>query len=116
MNTPMGNFRGYGHSPRGVGTVNRSLKETEPGLYTGRVRIPVAGIYDVALFLDTPSLVPCFSARAEENPELRKPGTATDIEYLAKDRNILVADNVALRFRLTDALTGWGGRVSRTST
>lgn len=108
MNTPMGNFRGYGHSPRGVETVNRSLKETEPGIYTGRVRIPVAGIYDVALFLDTPSLVQCFSARAEENPELRKPGTATDIEYLAKDRNILVADNVALRFRLTDALTGWG--------
>jgi hypothetical protein len=88
MNAPMGSFRGFG--------------------YTGRVRIPVAGIYDVALFLDTPSLVQCFSARAEENPELRKPGTATDIEYLAKDRNFPVADNVALRFRLTDARTGWG--------
>jgi len=108
MNTPMGNFRGYGHSPRGVETVNRSLKETEPGLYTARVRIPVAGIFDVALFLDTPNLVQCFSARAEENPELRKPGTATDIEYLVKDREFPIADNVALRFRLTDALTGWG--------
>ena len=108
MNAPMGNFRGFGHSPRGVETVNRSLKETEPGLYTGKVRIPVAGIYDVALFLDTPSLIQCFSARAEANPELRKSGTAYDIEYLAKDRNFTVSDNVALRFRLTDAMTGWG--------
>ena len=108
MNAPMGSFRGYGHNPRGVETTNRSLKETEPGLYTGKVRIPVAGIYDVALFLDTPSLIQCFSARAEANPELRKAGTAYDIEYLAKDRNFPVADNVALRFRLTDALTGWG--------
>lgn len=108
MNTPMGNFRGYGHSPRGVETANRSLKETEPGLYTGKVRIPVAGIYDVALFLDAPSLIQCFNARAEANPELRKPGKAYEIEYLAKDRSFPVGDNVVLRFRLSDILTGWG--------
>ncbi|MGE5752798.1 MAG: cytochrome D1 domain-containing protein [Deltaproteobacteria bacterium] len=108
MNTPMGNFRGYGHSPRGVETANRSLKEIEPGLYTGKVRFPVAGIYDVALFLDTPSLIQCFNARVDADPELRKAGTHYEIEYLAKDRFFPVSDNVVLRFRLSDVLTGWG--------
>jgi len=108
MNAPMGNFRGYGHSPRGVQTTNRSLKETEPGVYTARVRMPVAGVFDVALFLESPRMVQCFTVTAEANPDIRKAGTTYEIEYLPKERFFPAGDNVALRFRLADTLTGGG--------
>jgi len=108
MNAPSGTFKGFGQNPRAVETSNRSLRETEPGVYTTRVRIPVAGVYDVAFFLDSPKIVHCFSAAAETNPSLRKPGSGYELEFLVKDRTFRAGDNVAVRFRLTDALTGWG--------
>ncbi len=108
MNAPMGNFRGYGHSPRAVETTSRSLKETEPGAYTARVRMPVAGSYDVALFLETPRLVQCFTVTAEANPEARKGRTSYGIEFLEKDRFFPANDNVGIRFRLADDRTGRG--------
>jgi hypothetical protein len=108
MNAPSGTFKGFGQSPRAVETANRSLKETEPGVYTTRVRFPVAGVYDVAFFLDSPKIVHCFSASAETNPALRKAGAGYELEFLVKDRTVPAGDNVAVRFRLTDALTGWG--------
>jgi len=108
MNAPMGNFRGYGHSPRGVETTNRSLKETEPGTYTARVRIPVAGSYDVALFLESPRLVQCFSVTAEANPDVRKGRATYGVEFLGKDRIFPAHDNVGIRFRLADSRTGRG--------
>ena len=62
MNFTSGSFPGYRQHPRAVETVNRSVRETEPGVYTARVRVPVAGEYDVALFMDSPRFVHCFSA------------------------------------------------------
>jgi YVTN family beta-propeller protein len=108
MNAPSGTFRGYGMSPRAVDTASRSLKETEPGVYTTRVRFPVAGRYDVAFFLDSPRIVHCFSADAEANPELRRARAGLVLEYLVEDRVVPAADNVPVRFRLADTLTGHG--------
>ena len=108
MNAPSGTFKGFGQSPRAVETANRSLKETEPGIYTTRVRFPVAGEYDVAFFLDSPKIVHCFSTSAEPNPSMRRAGSGYELEFLVKDRTVPAGDNVAVRFRLTDALTGWG--------
>jgi len=42
MNAPSSNYRVYGSSPRAVAVVDRSMKEVEPGVYAGRVKIPVA--------------------------------------------------------------------------
>ena len=108
MNAPSGTFKGFGQNPRAVETANRSLKEAEPGVYTTRVRFPVAGEYDVAFFLDSPKIVHCFAARAEANPALQKPGSRYELEYLVKERTVPAGDNVVVRFRLTDAMTGWG--------
>jgi YVTN family beta-propeller protein len=108
MNAPSGTYKSFGQNPRAVETANRSLRETEPGVYATRVRFPVAGVYDVAFFLDSPKIVQCFSATAGTNPALRKAGSGYEIEYLVKDRTVPAGDNVAVRFRLTDALTGWG--------
>jgi len=106
MNAPMGNFRNYGHMPRAVQVVDRTLKEREPGLYSAKVRIPAAGTYDVAFLLDAPVMLHCFSMVARENPILAQqkfPPLA--IEYLIKERRFEVGDTVELRFRLTNPET-----------
>ena len=108
MNAPMGNFRGYGHSPRGVETASRSLRETGPGIYAARVRMPVAGSYDVALFLESPRMVQCFTVTAEANPEAQKGRASYGIEFLEKERFFPANDNVGIRFRLADTRTGLG--------
>jgi YVTN family beta-propeller protein len=108
MNAPSGTFRNYGMHPRAVETANRSLRETEPGVYTTRARFPVAGEYDVAFFLDSPRIVHCFSSAAEENPGLKKAGIGLSLEYLVEARDVPASDNVFVRFRLADPVTGLG--------
>ncbi|HEX7624309.1 MAG TPA: cytochrome D1 domain-containing protein [Anaeromyxobacteraceae bacterium] len=61
MNAPMGSYGAYGHAARAVAVVDRSLKEVEPGVYAGKLRIPAAGRYDVAFLIDNP---PCSIASA----------------------------------------------------
>jgi len=108
MTAPSGTFRGYGMNPRAVDTANRSLKETEPGVYTTRTRFPVAGEYDVAFFLDSPRIVQCFRADAESNPEIRTVRSGLALEYMVEDHVVPAGDNVSLRFRLADSVTGSG--------
>jgi DNA-binding beta-propeller fold protein YncE len=106
MNAPMGNFRNYGHLPRAVQVVDRTLKEREPGVYSAKVRIPMAGEYDVAFLLDAPVMLECFSVSAEANPVLaRKKVVPLAVEYLVKERWIKAGEKVPLRFRLTDPAT-----------
>ena len=57
MNAPASNYQSYGAAARAVTVVDRSLKETEPGVYTSKVRIPVAGRYDVALMVNSPRII-----------------------------------------------------------
>ncbi len=101
MNAPMGNFRNYGHLPRAVTVADRAMREKAPGVYTGSVRIPEAGTYDVAFLLDTPRILHCFSAAVKPNPMLKRTGPPLEIKYLIKDRRARVGETV-LRFRLTD--------------
>jgi YVTN family beta-propeller protein len=106
MNAPMGNFRNYGHRPRAVAVVDRTLKEREAGVYSAKVRIPAAGDYDVAFLLDTPVMLHCFSVTAGENPVLaQQKRLPLAVEYLVKERRLKVGDTVPLRFRLTNPET-----------
>jgi YVTN family beta-propeller protein len=106
MNAPMGNFRNYGHRPRAVTVVDRTLKEREPGVYSAKVRIPASGDYDVAFLLDTPVMLECFSVTALENPVLaQEKHQPLAVEYLVKERRFKVGDTVPLRFRLTNPET-----------
>jgi YVTN family beta-propeller protein len=107
MNFPSGNYPGYQQRPRAVETINRSLRETEPGVYTARARAPVAGVFDVALFMDSPKFVHCFSLTAVPNPDLRKAETAYEVEYLLKDAKVPAGEPLPFRFRLKNVLTGW---------
>jgi hypothetical protein len=88
MNAPMGSYQSYGASARAVSVIDRSLKETEPGVYTSKVRIPVAGRYDVAFLLEQPRLVNCFSLEAKEDPLLASQRKRIVVEYLVKSREV----------------------------
>ncbi len=106
MGAPMGAFRNYGHEARAIEIVDRSLQEQEPGVYTGRVRIPVPGTYDVAFLMDTPRFLHCFSAAVEPNPEAKTTTAPMAVEYQIPDRMVPVGAATKIKFKLTDPATG----------
>ena len=106
MNTPMGNFRNYGHRPRAPQVIDRSMKEYEPGVYGSTVRLPEEGTYDVIFLMDSPTLVHCFNLTAERNPTAEYTGPPLKIEYLIEQRRVTAGDTVNLRFKLTDPESG----------
>ena len=102
MNAPMGSFGGYGHAARAVAVVDRSLKEVEPGVYSGKVRVPVAGQYDVAFLLDNPRILHCFSAEVRDNPALSRDGRSLTAEFIDLPLRTPQGSAVPVRFRLLD--------------
>jgi len=105
MMAPMATFRNWGHRPAALEVVNRSLRETEAGVYKTTVRLPVAGTYDVGFMLTSPRLVHCFVAEVAPNPALARKGPPLEIEYLVRDGRVSVGGNITLAFKLTDAKT-----------
>jgi YVTN family beta-propeller protein len=106
MTAPMGAFRNYGHEARAIEIVDRSLGEQSPGVYTGRVKLPVPGSYDVAFMMDTPRFLHCFSAKVEPNPEIRQTMAPLAVEFKVADRRVAVGTSSTVKLRLTDPMTG----------
>jgi hypothetical protein len=105
MNSPSSNYRVQGSNPRAVTVVDRSLKEVEPGVYAGRVRMPVAGRYDVAFMLNSPQLLHCFSAEAKVNPLIAKTHDKLAVEFDEGARQASAGGAVGVRFKLIDPAT-----------
>lgn len=106
MNAPSSNYKVYGASARAVQVVDRSLKEIEPGVYASKVRIPVAGKYDVAFLLETPRMLHCFSVQAKANPSIQHDVARLGVQYLSETRSVPAGEPVAFRFRLVDPKSG----------
>jgi len=106
MNAPMANYKVRGASSRAVTVVDRSLQETEPGVYVSKVKLPAPGRYDVAFLLETPPILHCFSVEAAANPALAKDLGRLGIEYLIPRRTVKAGATVPFRFRLSDPATG----------
>lgn len=106
MNATSSNYRVYGSSPRAVTVVDRSLKEVEPGVYAGRVRIPVVGQYDVAFMLQSPQVLHCFSADAAANPRLARAAEPLTVTFETTQRQFAVHETAAIRFRVADGGSG----------
>jgi YVTN family beta-propeller protein len=102
MNAPSGSFANYGHQARAVTVVDRSLKEVEPGVYAGKLRVPAPGRYDVAFLLEAPRILHCFSAEALPNPLLAEKQGALAVEFLGVPERAAPRDAVPVRIRLTD--------------
>jgi len=107
MAAPMGSFNNYGHEPRAVLVVDRSLQERAPGVYETVARLPRAGRYDVVFFLDSPRLVHCFDVSIAPDPAQDQANQQRPvlIQTLLKDRVVRVGDKVRVQFRLLDATT-----------
>ncbi|HEX8852865.1 MAG TPA: cytochrome D1 domain-containing protein [Pyrinomonadaceae bacterium] len=108
MAAPMGNFQNYRREPKAVRIVDRSLRESAPGVYTTTVKLPSSGPYDVSFLLDSPRIAHCFEASAVPNPSIKRAVAKAPvrIEYLNKERNIRPNEPFKVRFKLTDTQTG----------
>ena len=108
MGAPMGNFRNYGHETRAIEIVDRSLAEKSPGVYQGRVKIPVEGVYDVAFMMDSPQFLHCFTATVEP-AQVADDGSDSgtlEVEFATTDRRMAVGDSKSIQFKLKDAKSG----------
>lgn len=105
MGAPMGSFRNYGHETRAIEIVDRSMSEVEPGVYRGRVKIPVAGEYDIAFMMDTPQFLHCFSAFVEPDPNSTE-DASVKIDYEIGNRFMTAGETRSVQFKLTYAQDG----------
>ncbi|HKZ51471.1 MAG TPA: YncE family protein, partial [Dehalococcoidia bacterium] len=104
MKAPMGGFQNQARVPRAVRVVDRSIRETGPGVYTATVRIPKAGEYQVAFLLDSPRIAHCFgfTAKPSSLAVTKDDGATPKIEFLTEDREVQAGQEFKLRFRLID--------------
>ena len=106
MAAPMGNFQNYRREPLAALIVDRSLRETAPGVYSTTVKLPASGHYDVAFLTDSPRISHCFDIAADPNPLLKEEkGVALRIEHQARDTQFQVGQNFPLRFKLIETRT-----------
>ncbi|MGD8808416.1 MAG: YncE family protein [Gammaproteobacteria bacterium] len=106
MNAPMGAFRNYGHRPRAVTIANRALQETEPGVYSASVKMPLAGEFELAFLNEAPQILHCFTMNVARNPAIDRGPEPIEIEYLSDSALLRAGDSMALRFRLYEPGTG----------
>ncbi|GMV58945.1 MAG: hypothetical protein AMXMBFR72_20460 [Betaproteobacteria bacterium] len=102
MNAAASNYQTQGAAARAVMVVDRSLREIEPGVYASRVRMPVAGRFDVAFSLDSPRMLHCFATEAAVNPRGASARAGTRLEYLVESRRVDAGTSVPVRFRILD--------------
>lgn len=107
MAAPSGSFSTYGREPRGVKILDRRLREAEPGVYRTIGRLPRAGVYDVALYLDSPRTVQCFEVTIEPDPAAGDAAAVTPrVSDLTLSGEARAGEPLSLQFRLVDPHTG----------
>jgi YVTN family beta-propeller protein len=101
MNAPMGSFQNTRREMRAVLAVDRSLRETEPGVYTGHLRLPADAAYDVAFRMSSPPISHCFTITAERDPALAaRSAKPYRLEFLAEERDFAAGDTARVQVRL----------------
>lgn len=107
MAAPMGHFKNYGKVPRAVLVVDRSLRETRPGVYETVAQMGPAGRYELALLLDSPQVVHCFPLTVAEDPALaaaRRPPLEVEV-LVDRERPASAGEEVTVHLRITDPTT-----------
>jgi len=106
MAAPMMSMEGYGRTPKAVKVLDRSIHETETGVYSVGLRLPQPGTYDVPVFVESPAISYCFQFTVKPNPFLKK---KSDFPvYLRADSNNLQVSPgkpVQVSFHLLDPMT-----------
>lgn len=108
MAAPMGHFPGYGKRPLAVQVVDRSLRETSPGVYETAVQMGRAGTYDVAVLVGSPKVLHCFPLTVAEDPKVaeRRSRKPLGVQYLVDRAEVPVGEEVRVRLKITDPDSG----------
>jgi YVTN family beta-propeller protein len=108
MAAPMGQFSNYGREPIAVRIVDRSLRETRPGVYQTLVSLPGPGDYDAILVVDSPRVIHCFplsiAPSANRLTDAARP--APRVEALSRETTVRSGAPVRIAVRVTDERTG----------
>jgi len=107
MAAPVGQFDNYGHNPRAVLAVDRSLRErSTPGTYETFIRLPEPGNYEAIFLLDSPRVVKGFQFEILPNPELERNRNRGKLVAFpcVEERVLRVGERVPLQFKIVDAV------------
>ena len=102
---PAGTFAGEQLGPRAVQVVDRGLRETGPGVYSGKYRVPGSGHYEAAVFVNEPRVAQCFGFDAKPDPAASLTATPV-LEPLGTPWRGRAGRPGAVRFRLSDPESG----------
>jgi YVTN family beta-propeller protein len=106
MNVPMGSFPNMRRELRAALAVDRSLRETEPGVYTAHLRLPAGGDFDVAFHMSSPPVSHCFTVTAEQDPALTaRSAKPYRLEFLSEDRDFTAGETARVQVRLVNPRT-----------
>jgi len=108
MAAPMGQFSNYGREPLAVLVVDRSLRETRPGVYRSAVRLPAAGQYNALLFINSPRVVHCFDLSIDPAVGQTQITAAlsTRVEPLTHETTVVPGTAIRIAVRMVDGSTG----------
>ncbi len=107
MMASMGNFQTYGRTPRGIEVLDRSLRETAPGVYSTFIRPVLAGRFDVPIVIDQPRFIHGFELEIDPAPDSVATPVAAPITIspLFRGEKVLVGETRKLRFQVIDTAT-----------
>ena len=110
MMAPMGTFSNYKRMPHAVMILDRSLRETAPGVYSAHVKLTRGGQFDVPVLIDQPRIATCFQITVADASGEKKfsAGAAITVEALSGEEAVTPHQNVTLRFRIIDSLSMQG--------
>lgn len=104
MAAPMGNFSASKRTPKAAMVLDRSLRESEPGVFSIRTKVPAPGTYDVAFFLNDPRVVHCFEMTVAPDPaRVETADLAVTVEPHIVTEAIRAGQELEVQFRLTSA-------------
>lgn len=108
MMVAMGSLDNYRRIPKALMILNRSLRETTPGIFEAPVSVDKPGNYDVAVMLDQPRIIHCFTARFGGNFTETKQIAASAIkpELLPLKQSPRAKVETVLSIKLNDLASG----------
>lgn len=105
MAAPMGLFSNYAREPRAVLVLDRSLRQTAPGIYQTTSHLPRPGMHTMAFLLDSPPAVQCWDFEVLPDPNLPENSRErVEVESLNPDV-VQTGVPVSLRFRIRSVKT-----------
>lgn len=107
MMASMGNFQTYKRTPDGVLVLDRSLRESSPGVYSTYIRPTRAGIHDMPFVLDQPRIKHGFEVDVFPREGVVQVPAASPVALrdLDADRRIRPGEKRDLKFQLIDTST-----------